>query len=126
MKCIPCFTDCLILFQAVLILIFFVSRDTIAHFNKKSDSNDNCGSRDSGVSSGGDLGVLYDADEDAALLSSGRHSYGTTNSPFQYTQDKLDFYAALSKEEGEDGRDVDQVTDVKRTIAMTASGACEV
>ncbi|XP_034234198.1 MFS-type transporter SLC18B1-like [Thrips palmi] len=112
---------------AVIILIFFVTRDTVAHLKKKADSNGMCGSRDSGVSSGGDLGVLYDADEDAALLSSGRQSYGSTNPSFQYTQDKLDYYAALSKEEGEDGsRDIDQVTDVKRTIAMTASGACEV
>lgn len=70
------------------------------------------------------MGVLPDDDEEA-LLSSGRQSYGSTNQSFLYTQEKLDFYATLSKEEN-DTRDVDQVTDVKRTIGITASGACEV
>lgn len=108
-------------FTAIFILVFFTTRDTVAHLHC-SEPNGKCCSRDSGVSSGGDLGVLHDADEDA-LLSSGRQTYGS----FQYTQDKIDFYTALSKEENDNGkRDVDQVTDVKRTVAITASGACEV
>lgn len=101
----------------------------MAHLHLSSDVNGKCCSSDSGISSGiagGDLGVLQDADEDSLLLSGGC-SYGSVLPSFQYTQDKIDFYTALSKEENDVGsRDVDQVTDVKRTVAMTASGACEV
>ncbi|KAK3913393.1 MFS-type transporter SLC18B1 [Frankliniella fusca] len=113
-------------FTAVFILVFFSTRDAFSHIHLRG-SDSKCCSRDSGVSSGGlgDLEVLHDADEDS-LLSSGRQSYGTIFPSFQYTQEKLEFYAALSKEEMDSGKDMDQVTDVKRTIAMTASGACEV
>ncbi|XP_026285558.1 MFS-type transporter SLC18B1 [Frankliniella occidentalis] len=114
-------------FTAIFILVFFCTRDAFSHIHHRG-SDSKCCSRDSGVSSNGvcDLGVLHDADEDS-LLSSGRQSYGTVFPSFQYTQEKVDFYAALSKEERDSERqDVDQVTDVKRTIAMTASGACEV
>jgi hypothetical protein len=111
----------LLLLQAVITLVFFVSKETT------NESHGDESITDSGISeftSSWDHDTEREHDgvtgsecqEDSPLLASGGTDYDL------YTREKVDYYENLVHEEG----DRDRLLDVRRVVAITGGGACEV
>jgi hypothetical protein len=107
----------------VITLVFFVLKETT------SQSHGHESITDSGIS---EFTSSWDHDterehegvngsecrEDSPLLTSGGTDYDL------YTREKVDYYETLVHEEGD--RDPDRLLDVRRVVAITGGGACEV
>jgi hypothetical protein len=111
-----------LLLQAVVTLVFFVLKEM-------SQSRGDDSVTDSGISeftSSWDRDTERECDgvtgsecqEDSPLLASGGTNYDL------YTREKVDYYETLVHEEG--SRDPDRLLDVRRVVAITGGGACEV
>lgn len=113
----------LLLLQAVVTLVFFVLKETTSQ-SQGDDSITDSGISESTSSWYHDREREHDGvngsdcREHSPLLASGGTDYDL------YTREKVNYYETLVHEEGD--RDPDRLLDVRRVVAITGSGACEV
>lgn len=111
-----------VLLQALVTLVFFVTKETTSRshceesttssgISETSSWEHEMGREEEGVSGS-------ECREDSPLLTSG----GTDNG--LYTREKVEYYETHAPEE--EDNDPDTLTDVRRTIAITGGGACEI
>ncbi|PSN37314.1 hypothetical protein C0J52_21033 [Blattella germanica] len=108
---------------ALVTLIFFVTKDATRPKNGDESTTD------SGISESTSSwdherereqedGIIgSECREDSPLLASGSTEYDL------YTREKVEYYESLVHE---DDSDHDRMLDVRRTVGITAGGACEV
>jgi hypothetical protein len=112
-----------VLLQALVTLVFFVMKETTSQSHGEESTIDSgvCeptsswdherGREEDGVSGS-------ECREDSPLLTSGGPDHDL------YTREKVEYYETLAHEEEDNNSDT--LTDVRRTIAITGGGACEI
>lgn len=112
-----------VLLQALVTLVFFATKETTSRSHGEESTASSgisettssweheMGREEEGVSGS-------ECREDSPLLTSG----GTDNG--LYTREKVEYYETHAPEE--EDNDPDTLTEVRRTIAITGGGACEI
>jgi hypothetical protein len=112
-----------VLLQALVTLVFFVMKETTSQSHGE-DSTTSSGISEPTSSWEHEMGREEDGvnssecREDSALLTSGGSDHGL------YTREKVEYYETLAHEEEDNNPET--LIDVRRTIAITGGGACEI
>jgi len=118
-------------FQALLASCFFAFESK----QRRNHQSSQCVSRDSGHGTGDESQSFWDDyDERKPLLFSVHDNSFKSLQPADnlegssrhYTKEKVDFYMRLNQDDDDDDEEVSRVSDVRKTLGITASGACEV
>lgn len=114
---------CVTFVLALVTLVFFVMKETTSQSHGEESTTDSgisepTGSWDHETGREEDDMISSECREDSPLLTSGGPDHGL------YTREKVEYYETLAHEE--EDNDPDTLVDVRRTIAITGGGACEI